>query len=216
MTSCCHVDVADRHFGSEMAQRDAEAYLKNGVDPLSRALLDLIGEQPIERATLLDIGGGVGVLGRELLGERVDAVTMVDESTAYLAVAREQARGDGTADRYRFIAGDVVAARDEVGCADLATLHRVVCCYPDYRALLDATLATGVRWVALTYPRDRWYVRAGAAFENLRRRFRGNPFRTFVHAEGGITERLEAAGFRRVSDAGTLFWTCELWAAADS
>jgi selenocysteine lyase/cysteine desulfurase len=215
MTSCCHVDVADRHFGEEMARRDAKAYLKNGVDPLSRTLLRLIGEQPIERATLLDIGGGVGVLGRELLGEQVQAVTMVDESTAYLGVAREQARGDGTADRYRFVVGDVVEAGNDVGRADLATLHRVVCCYPDYGALLEAVIGTGVRWVALTYPRDRWYVRVGNFFENLKRRIRGNPFRTFVHAEGGIVEQLEAAGFRRVSGSGTLIWTTEMWAAAN-
>ena len=41
-------------------------------------------------------------------------------------------------------------------------------------------------WAA-SYPRDRWWTRAGVLLQNLLRRLTGNRFRTYVHS----TERLE-------------------------
>ncbi|NIR58516.1 MAG: SAM-dependent methyltransferase, partial [Gammaproteobacteria bacterium] len=69
---------------------------------------------------------------------RVTAVTIVEESRAYLDAARALAEEDGTSERHAFVPGDFVSVAPGVGPADLVTLHRVVCCYPDYAALLDA------------------------------------------------------------------------------
>lgn len=212
MSGCCHAAVAECHFGPEKAREQLEAYRSGGPDRLTAIALAMLRAQPIADAGLLDVGGGIGVLGRELLGDRVTAVTIVEESSAYLAVAREQAERDGTLASWRFVPGDFVTVAPNVGDADLATLHRVVCCYPDYRGLLDAVSASDARWALLSYPRERWYVRAALWLEDQANRMRGDPFRSRVHPEEGIAERMTAGGFRRVADALTWFWRVEVYA----
>jgi hypothetical protein len=44
-------------------------------------------------------------------------------------------------------------------------LDRVVCCYPSWERLLDAALGHAERCLALSYPRDAWYVRLGMTLE---------------------------------------------------
>jgi hypothetical protein len=51
--------------------------------------------------------------------------------------------------------------------ADVVTLNRVVCCYPDAEALLGAAAARTQQVLAFTYPRDRWYVRSMFALVKL-------------------------------------------------
>jgi hypothetical protein len=214
VSGCCHVAVAERHFGEEKAREQLEAYRSGGPDALTRIALAMLREQPIADAGLLDVGGGIGVLGRELLGKAVTAVTIVEESSAYLDAARAQAERDGTLEQWRFVRGDFVELAPEVGCAELATLHRVVCCYPDYEALLDSVARTRARWVLLSYPRERWYVRAALWLEDLANRVRGDPFRSRLHPEQGIARRMYDRGYRRASDVATWFWRVEVYAEA--
>lgn len=212
MSDCCRAAIADRHFGCDRARSQVDAYRAHGPDRLTRLALALLRDRPLSSARLLDVGGGIGVIGRELLAEgRVSAVTIVEESSAYLAAARALAEEDGTADRHTFVPGDFVEVASGVGPADAATLHRVVCCYPDHEALLDAVAETGARSVLLSYPRERWYVRAVLWAENRVHRLRGDPFRSYVHPEAAVRDRMEAAGFRRVSDLVTWFWRVEVY-----
>jgi hypothetical protein len=59
--------------------------------------------------------------------------------------------------------------------AAIVTLDRVVCCYPDYRQLLEQVAESTIDLLALSYPRDRWYVRLGVGAENLLRRLHRQP-----------------------------------------
>jgi magnesium-protoporphyrin O-methyltransferase len=81
-----------------------------------------------------------------------------------------------------WIEGDFVDLAPRLPRADVVTLDRVVCCYPAYEPLLTAAMDHASHAVGLSYPRDRWYVRRGMAFENGLRRLRGGAFRTFVHS----------------------------------
>ncbi len=212
MSACCRADAVERHFGSKRARSKVEAYRSGGPDRITRLALAQLRERPFSSARLLDVGGGVGVLGHELLREgRASTVIIVEESSAYLAGARELAEDEDTADRHTFVRGDFVAVASRVGPADLVTLHRVVCCYPDYVALLDAVAASGGRFVLLSYPRDRWWVRAALSIANLVDRLRGDPFRVYVHPEPAILDRMRENGFRRASDAITWFWRLEVY-----
>ncbi len=83
--------------------------------------------------------------------------------------------------------------------ADVVTLNRVVCCYPDAEALL-----------AFTYPRDRWYVRTLFVLVNFWLRLTGKEFRAFVHAPERMTAVLEAAGLVRATQRETLVWMLDL------
>jgi hypothetical protein len=107
--------------------------------------------------------------------------------------------------------GDFLAAASQIAPATAVTLDRVVCCYPFYRPLLEHALQTAVRGFAFSYPRDRWYVRVGIWLENALRRWRGNPFRTFVHPPLEMTQMIEGAGFTLANRRRTLFWSADVF-----
>lgn len=90
-------------------------------------------------------------------------------------------------------------------------LDRVVCCYPLYEELLREALRHAERGFAFSYPRDRWYVRAGIRLENALRRSRRNGFRTFVHPETKMRELITQAGFDLVSQRRTFVWSADVF-----
>ena len=71
----------------------------------------------------------------------------------------------------------------------------VGCCYPLYEPLLEHALQLAKTGFAMSYPRDRWFVRAGIWFENAMRRCRGNSFRAFVHPPSEMMRIVERARF---------------------
>jgi hypothetical protein len=95
--------------------------------------------------------------------------------------------------------------------ASVVTLDRVVCCYPLYEELLREALRHAGRGFAFSYPRDRWYVRAGMRLENALRQRRRNNFRTFVHPETKMRELITRAGFDLVSQRRTLVWSSDVF-----
>ncbi len=204
--TCCHCETANRQFGAKLARRDLARYRKRGPDATTRTLIDAVRRLPITGVTLLDIGSGIGVLTQELLAGPVVHATLVDESSAYQAVARDLASEQGTADRCTFVGGDFVEVQRTLPQTDLVTLDRVVCCYPDYMRILHAVADTEASWCGLSCPRDRWYVRAFVAVHNFFLWIRRSEFRFFVHPERRMWELLDKEGFRIRSESGTFAW----------
>jgi hypothetical protein len=54
-------------------------------------------------------------------------------------------------------------------------------------------------------------VKLVMSVENLVRRLRGNPFRTFVHSTAAMQRRIEDAGFRLASRRSTLAWRADVF-----
>jgi len=215
---CCSgaVYAAERQFGPTVAERDLRRYARKGPDAATRLLLAAIRNAAIGGDSLLDIGGGVGVISLELLAAGVDRATIVEASPAYLDAARRGAERRGFADRLKLIGGDFTAFAANIEPADTVTMHRVVCCYPFYQSLLNAAAKCCRQALAFSYPRDRWYLRAWVAIDNARRRIFRNPFRTFVHSVMAMETTLTAAGFRRVSRQRTLVWCVDVYCRLDS
>ena len=44
---------------------------------------------------------------------------------------------------------------DEIEAADVVTLDRVICCYPDMEALVGRSAERALRLYGLVHPRDR-------------------------------------------------------------
>ena len=126
--SCCHGEGCNSQFDTRQARHDLKRYRKEGPDPTTRALIDLIKGSGVQGIRLLDVGGGVGAIHHELLDAGADAATHVDVSQAYLEVARQEAMTRRHGDRVRFVAGDFVKVASEVTEADVVTLDRVICC----------------------------------------------------------------------------------------
>jgi magnesium-protoporphyrin O-methyltransferase len=72
--------------------------------PLQQRLAGL-RRQGVQDATLLDVGGGVGVIAQELLASGAASVVEVEASAEYAAAAREEAARRGTSDRIDLLEG---------------------------------------------------------------------------------------------------------------
>jgi Methyltransferase domain len=197
MSDCCR--GVDRMFGERTAQHDLRRYHRRGLSKPARMLLAALQNRGIEGATVLDIGGGVGALQHELLARGAARATGVEASAAYVRVSRQESRRRGNEARTSYREGDFVAIADEIEPADVVTLDRVICCYPDMPALVGRSADRARRLYGLVFPRDAWWTRLGFGLSNLalrlaRRRFQAHVHRTQdVHAvarEHGLTLEL--------------------------
>lgn len=210
MSCAAHCSASAAHFDRQHAEADRERYRRHGPDRTTRMILDALSADQKARRTLLDVGGGIGVIGLELLQCGIHHVVLVEAAADGLNVARELYAKRGGAARLETRHGDFVELEPPPH-ADLVTLDRVVCCYPDYERLLRrAAESTGEAFI-WSYPRDRWFVRLMFRIENLTRRAREKGFRTFVHPVPAMTAVLTGAGLRRVSRRQTPVWCVEVW-----
>jgi SAM-dependent methyltransferase len=208
---CAFGDSAERQFDAEKVANELSKYRRKGPGPTTRRLRDGLVSAGIRQGTLLDVGGGLGILSLELLDAGFSAAVVVDASSAYLAAASEEAARRGRSESTKFVHGDLIDVADGLARADAVTLDRVVCCYPSYDRLLEQALRLADHAFAFSYPRDRWFVRLGIWLENTLRRRRGNSFRAFVHPPAEMTRTIERAGFTRVSSRRTLSWSCDVF-----
>jgi magnesium-protoporphyrin O-methyltransferase len=208
MSCCCSDDFGIRgHFDPAIAARDLRYYKRNGPNKTTVFMRDALIGQGIAAATVLDIGAGVGALSFELLAHGARSTTGIDLSAAYAAVAGAEAAARRVA--AEFEVGDFVERAADIPPADVVVLDRVVCCYPHAEPILRAAAGRSRKLLALSYPRNRWYMRAAIAFENAHRRFKGEAFRSFVHDTQMIERLIETAGFRRVARSDTLTWRAD-------
>lgn len=207
----CRLATLDCQFSDKIAQRDLAEYRKNGPDPTTQAILDIVAALAIENATLLDVGSGIGVLHHELLADGVSTATAIEPSRAYLRVAGEESERRGLVDRVVFRHGELQGLADTVEPADLVTLDRVICCDPDMTTLARAAASKSRRYLVASFPNDRWYIHVGMLFENLGRALSRNPFRAFVHPVEAIDAAIAEGGLVRARTLRTFVWQIALY-----
>jgi len=210
---CCGFDAAvERQFGVRHAARELRRYRTRGPSPTTRLLRSSLASTGVLQGSLLDIGAGIGALTFALLDDGLTDAIAVDASAAYLAAAAEEAARRGRNQVIRLVHGDFVDLAPELPVAPVVTLDRVVCCYPAWTPLLAEVLRHTGRLLALSYPRDVWYVRAGMGLENGTRRLARNPFRTFVHPAAAMRDMIEVSGFTLLSRQITWTWAVDVYA----
>jgi len=212
--SCCCWGVgaaAERQFSEKRATDDLAQYRTKGPGSTARLLLAGIAKAGQPHGRLLDIGSGVGVLTFELLERGLTEAIGVDLSSAYVAAASEEAARRGRTASVRFVHGDFVGIASQLPAADIVTLDRVICCYPEYERLLDESARHAARCFALSYPRDVWYVRTWVGLENFVRQLCRNPFRTFVHSVSAMDDVIRRAGLELVSHSCTWTWCADVY-----
>lgn len=196
MSGCCPGGVYGEFFDEKLAHRDAERYRQKGLGRASRRLVELVAGRGIAGASVLEIGGGTGTLQIELLGRGAERSTNLELSPGYEREARRLLEERGLRERVDRRVVDLVAEPDVVEGADVVLLHRVVCCYHDYEALLGAASAKAQRLVAFSFPPDRPVARLVVRLLNLGQRLRGSAFRSFVHPERAMLDAVARNGFR--------------------
>jgi magnesium-protoporphyrin O-methyltransferase len=207
--NCC--DITDHTFGEDDARSDIRNYRRRGPAGQTREILNAVRSLGLRGATLLDIGGGVGAIHHELLDDTASNATHVDASAAYLKEAEVESSRRGHADRVKFIHADFTDVASELPPVDIVTLDRVVCCYPDFRGLLTAAASRSRRVLAMTYPRETWYLRAGLKLMNFLQSLRRDPFRVFLHPVAEMDALLKNVGMQRVSIKRLFVWEVALY-----
>jgi SAM-dependent methyltransferase len=213
MSACCSTfeRAAEQQFNKKKAAEELKRYRTKGPGPTTRLLQEGIARTGALNGTLLDVGSGVGSLTFGLLECGITHAVAVDASSAYNDVARQEAERLRRADAVQFIHGDFVSVASELPAATLVTLDRVVCCYPSYEPLLNAALCHADQCLALSYPRDVWYVRLGVRLENGQRRLRKSSFRTFVHPVARMEQMIRQAGFELSGRRETWMWSVDVY-----
>jgi magnesium-protoporphyrin O-methyltransferase len=169
-------------------------------------MVGFLRERGLDGATVLEIGGGVGVIQLELLEAGAARATNVELSPEYEEAARGLAREHGLEDRVERRLGDVVQAPELAGSADAVVMHRVVCCYPDYDALVGAASERAKRYLVMSFPRPRWAVRAVFGAVNVGARLLRWEYRTWVHPPQALAEAAESRGLRLAAESRGRIW----------
>jgi magnesium-protoporphyrin O-methyltransferase len=126
-------------------------------------------------------------------------------------VNRQLASERGLEDRIDYRSGDFVELAPELPSADVVSLDRVLCCYPDMPALVDASAERARRLYGFVAPRERWLTRLGLAAANLLFRLQRNPFRVFVHSLDAVDRRLRRQGLIPRRTRRTVLWEVRLY-----
>jgi magnesium-protoporphyrin O-methyltransferase len=204
--TCRHcLDAADL-FSERVAGRELSRYRRRGPSTSTRLLLRGLLGQGVENASFLDIGGGVGAIQQELLAAGARQGMGVDASGAYLEAARAEAERRGTLHRLDLRRGDVVDLDSEIPDADVVTLDRVLCCYPDMERLVAVSCRHATRVWGAVLPRESLWVRFGVAILNAVQTVRRKAFRVHLHGVGRVEERVRDQGFVPVASARTWLW----------
>lgn len=195
--SCCRVPSGyDDLFSEKEARRNARRYRKKGLDDTARSMVAFLEGRGLEGRTVLEAGGGIGAIQLELLKAGASRTVNVELSSGYEEEAGALLREAGLEGRVERRTGDFV--HDDVESADLVVMHRVVCCYPDYNALVGAAAGRAQRALVLSFPRETRLVKLGFAVFNVIQRIRRLDFHVYVHPIAGILAAAERQGLRPV------------------
>ena len=200
--SCCY----DTEFDAKLAEQEARAYRRSGPHASTRALADALAAGDASGLTVLDIGGGVGALHHLLLQRGATSAVDVDASRPYLAAAGREAERLGLAERVEFVHGDFVGVADGVSPADLVGLDRVVCCYPDARALVSAAAARTRRRLGIVMPPDGRLSTLIVGLVNVWQRIQRSAFRMQAHPHATIVAAAANAGLRLSGTRSVGLW----------
>lgn len=194
MRECCPHDDYQSVFSGRFARRQSRRYQRLGLTPEAQRIVEFATSQGIAGATVLEIGGGIGQLQLELLRRGASRVTNLEISRNYEAEAARLLDQAGLADRVTRRLLDIAQAADEVEPADVVVLHRVVCCYPDYAALLTAAAAHARKTLIYSHPAANAVNRMLSGAENVYRWVTRNDFRTFIHPPERMVGAAESDG----------------------
>ncbi len=205
--SCCRPPRGyEKMFGERSARRDAKRYRRKGLDDTARVMVAFLGRRGLAGASVLEIGGGVGALEAELLRAGAARAVNVELSPYYEATARELWREAGVEQAAAYEVADLAADGRQVGPADVVVMHRVVCCYQDYEGLVGAAAGRARRYLVMSFPRERLFIRAGLGVVNLVARLLRWEYRSYVHPVAGIVAAAERDGLRTELTHRGLVW----------
>jgi SAM-dependent methyltransferase len=179
-----------------------------------RELIRGLEASGIQGTTVLDVGCGPGDLTRELVRRGAARALGIDLAEKTLEEARERAKNQGMSDVIQFRLGN--GATESLESHDIVVLDKVICCYPDWRELVDNTSSAASRSYGFVVPRSdlpmSLIVRAFIGLTALFLKLRKCGFRPFVHDFEKIHRHLQKRGFRRTRLNKGPIWMAAVYA----
>jgi magnesium-protoporphyrin O-methyltransferase len=194
-----HCQGIEVKFDRQYVAKKLDKYRRNGPKKTTLALVEALQAQNVSGSTLLDIGGGVGDIQHALLQSGATSAVDVEASSAYIEACKAEAELQGHAQRIHHFQGDFVALAKEIEPADVVTLDRVVCCYPD--ANLVSPQPTNPRLLRLPRTNDG---RIAIAICNLL--LVAGSFRNFVHPNRAVETLVSERGLHLQSARAMGVW----------
>jgi magnesium-protoporphyrin O-methyltransferase len=195
---CCQLEGCERNFDQKKAAAKLDKYRTQGPHKTTRMLVNALVARGVDDQTLLDIGGGIGALQHELLGAGVRSAIDFEASAAYIDACKDEAQRRGHADRITHRHGDFAEFGADIPPADIVTLERVICCYPDMPDLVRESCARTRRLLGLVIPYDVWWVKVLIELiYNFKFRVKRNSFRVFLHPTRVIDALIREQGLER-------------------
>ena len=202
----CSTEGFNKEFGAKRATNDLKNYFKNGPKGNTKLLIDLLKSYDIKDKSLLDIGGGVGVIQFQLLDLGIKSVQSIDASQAYIKKAQEGAEKLGYNSQTEHIYGDFVQISKKINNAEIVTLDKVICCYKEFRTLVQESLNKTNEIYAIIIPRDVWWVKFFHSLETFIRIVMRSKFRSYIHSINEIESIIIENGFTRRSQRYQREW----------
>ena len=203
---CCRCQGIENTFDERGARSDMKEYQRKGPKRTTRILIEAIAQDGVEGYSLMDVGGGVGIILHEMNKLGISKSVSVDASSAYLAFARQEAERLGTADRATFHQGNFVEVAPKLEPADIVTLDRVICCYDDMPSLVSSSAALSKKFYGVVLPIDNWLAKAAVMIGNFFLWLSRNPFRIYAHPTKEVEEIVLAEGLHRIFYNRVGFW----------
>ena len=203
MPECC---AYERAFSARVANADLRRFRKRGLDRLEARVAGHLPVEAVAGRSVLEIGGGIGVLQIALLKKGAETVTNVEMSSAYEPVALELLADEGFGDRVTRLIADFAVSGEKAPTSDIVLLNRVICCYPDMPLLLGTALEKARELVVLTFPRRRASVRLVWAADNLLARITRRAFRAYLHVPADVLGLAEGQGFDVIANDLSPMW----------
>jgi 2-polyprenyl-3-methyl-5-hydroxy-6-metoxy-1,4-benzoquinol methylase len=194
MSGCCDSRAYNDMFGPRFARHLASRYRKHGLDKTATRMVAYLVDRGLDGASVLEIGGGVGAIQLELLGQGASRTTNLELVDAYDTDATDLAEKAGMRDRMTRRQADIAATPGEVETHDIVVLHRVVCCYPDYERLLTAAADHAKRLLVFSHPPRNWMSWTFTRLQNLSFQLVGKSFQTFAHPPAAMVAVAEGRG----------------------
>ena len=209
--TCSHCCDTNKFFDAENASKELKKYVKKGPTGSTAALLKAVSSLDKENKSLLDIGGGIGILQWEFLKQQAISVTDVDASRGYLEMAKSIAREFNYEDKTNFREGDFNDLANELEPHDFVTLDKVVCCYPDYNKLLNNAMSKSKSYLVLSYPLSNVISKALNWATRIYFKFKRSDFKTYIHSSRDIQKLIIANGFEQIHRSIKFPWNIQVY-----
>ena len=209
---CCGADL---FFDQKKSNKLYKNYLKKGPSRVTAKMIWQLEKHPIDGNTMVDIGGGIGALQWWFLENGGRNTVDIDASSDYLKQAESHAQIKGWGAKTKFLLGDFMDVYAQITPTDYITLDKVVCCYPNYKEILEATCEKANKIISLSYPMDGIISNAIRKMGDFFMNFSSNPFRPYIHSVKEVRSVIEQNGFQRNAHNFVFPWHVETYVKQD-